>query len=143
MEKPDVRFVKTTLLAVVLAVAGTAGSPYAQAAGLPTLYSRGQISYTSGGVGQDESQAFKREAPNWPLALQFSGLGGQYIADVHIRILKRDGTKVLEAVSQGPFMLVKLPPGEYAVYARYKHEEQKRDVRVAGHASAAFRWNMQ
>ena len=142
MKKPSVRFAGT-VAAVALALAGAMTDAYAQTGGLPTVYSRGQISYTSGGVGQDEEQAFKREAPNWPLALQFSGAGGEFIADVHIRIMKRDGTKVLEAVSQGPFMLVKLPPGAYTLHVAYKHQPQQKDIKISGHVSAAFRWNVE
>jgi hypothetical protein len=142
MEKTNGRFSRMMLTAA-LVVAGAMGSAYAQTDGLPTIYSRGQVSYTSGGVGQDEEQAFKREAPNWPLALQFSGMGGEYIADVHLSIVKRDGTKMLEAVSQGPFMLVKLPPGAYTLHVEYKHQAQQKDVNISGHASAAFRWNVQ
>jgi hypothetical protein len=142
MKKPSGRFAGT-VVAMALAVAGAMTNAYAQTDGLPTIYSRGQISYTSGGVGQDEEQAFKREAPNWPLALQFSGTGGEFIADVHVGIVRRDGTKVLEAVSQGPFMLVKLPPGAYTLHVAYKHQQQQKNVNISGHASAAFRWNAQ
>jgi hypothetical protein len=142
MKKPIGRFAAMAA-ALALAAAGAMTNAHAQASDLPTIYSRGQISYTSGGVGQDEEQAFKREAPNWPLALQFSGAGGEFIADVHVSIVKRDGTKVLEAVSQGPFMLVKLPPGAYTLHVAYKHQEQQKAVNVSGHASAAFRWNGQ
>lgn len=142
MKKPSGRFAGI-MVAMALALAGYATGAYAQTQDLPTVYSRGQISYTSGGVGQDEEQAFKRQAPNWPLALQFSGMGGEYIADVHLSIVKRDGTKVLEAVSQGPFMLVKLPPGAYTLHAEYKHQQQQKNVNISGHTSAAFRWNVQ
>lgn len=142
MKKPSGRFAGIAA-AMALAAAGAMTNAYAQTGDLPTIYSRGQISYTSGGVGQDEEQAFKREAPNWPLALQFSGAGGEFIADVHISIVKHDGTKVLEAVSQGPFMLVKLPPGAYTLHVAYKHQKQQKNVNVSGHTSAAFRWNGQ
>jgi hypothetical protein len=142
MKKPIGRFTAVAA-AMALAAAGVIANAHAQTSGLPTIYSRGQISYTSGGVGQDEEQAFKQEAPNWPLALQFSGAGGEFIADVHVSIVKRDGTKVLEAVSQGPFMLVKLPPGAYTLHVEYKQQPQQKDVNISGHASAAFRWNAQ
>jgi len=142
MKKPNSRFAGI-VAAMALAVAGVVPHAYAQTGGLPTIYSRGQISYTSGGIGQDEEQAFKQAAPNWPLALQFSGAGGEYIADVHLSIVKRDGTKVLEAVSQGPFMLVKLPPGAYTLDVAYKHQQQQKSVKISGHTSVAFRWNVQ
>jgi hypothetical protein len=94
-------------------------------------------------VGLDESQALKREAPHWPLALQFTGPGGDYMADVHVIITKPGGAKVLDVASQGPFMLVKLPAGNYTIHARYKQETQERAVDVFRHASVAFHWNEQ
>lgn len=142
MKKPNSRLA-VTVLVTALALAGAMTSACAQTGDLPTIYSRGQISYTSGGVGQDEEQAFKQEAPHWPLALQFSGPGGQFIADVHVSIMKRDGTKVLEAVSQGPYMLVKLPAGAYTLHVEYLHQKQQKNVNISGHTAAAFRWNVQ
>ena len=104
---------------------------------------QGDVTFVSGGVGLDESHALRAEAHSWPLALQFTGPGSDYLADVHVNITGPQGTDVLQADSSGPYMLVRLHPGRYVVHASYKDEDQTRSVVVAngGHASASFHWN--
>jgi hypothetical protein len=104
---------------------------------------QGNVTFVSGGVGLDESQALRAEARSWPLALQFTGPGSDYLADVHVNITGPRGTDVLQADSSGPYMLVRLHPGRYVVHASYKDEDQTRLVVVAngGHVSASFHWN--
>ena len=50
------------------------------------------------------------------------------------------GKPVLRATSEGPYMLVKLPAGDYKVSATYKGQTQERQVAVkgAGAARAVF-----
>ena len=113
--------------------------------GMPQIQREGDVAYVSGGVGSDESAALKRAEHQWPLALRFTGPGADYLADVHVRIVGANNDEVLKADSRGPYMLVKLPPGHYAVHARYKDAEQTRrvDVGKAPGARADFHWNMQ
>jgi hypothetical protein len=113
--------------------------------GMPQIEHQGDIAYVSGGVGSDESAALKRAEHQWPLALRFTGPGADYLADVHVRIVGAHDADVLKADSHGPYMLVKLPPGRYTVHARYKDEDQTRQVQVgkAGGARADFHWNTQ
>ena len=49
---------------------------------------------------------------------------------------------MLRATSEGPYMLVKLPAGDYKVSATYKGQTQERQVAVkgAGAARAVFEW---
>lgn len=142
MKNASRRLLGMTLVIVASIVGATTGAQ-AQGGGLPAIHTQGDVSYTSGGVGMDESQALKREAPDWPLALQFTGQGGDYMADVHVSITKPGGAKVLDVTSQGPFMLVKLPAGRYTIHARYKQETQERVIDISRHASVAFHWNEQ
>ena len=117
----------------------------AMGGGLPQIQQQGAVSYVSGGVGLDESQALKREAPHWPLSMSFIGPTADYLADVHIRIVGAQGGEVLNVESRGPYMLVKLPPGKYTVHARYKDQEQQRTVTVSAKKStrADFHWSIQ
>ena len=103
------------------------------------------MSFTSGGVGLDESHALIREQAHWPLSLRFTGPTSDYLSDVHVRIADAKDTEVLKTDAMGPYMLVKLPPGHYTVYARYKDSEKKQGVTVAGNgkAKADFHWTMQ
>jgi hypothetical protein len=156
---------KTMLAAGVAALAlGFTGGAFAQASGtvggtttdmtsagnesgggMPQIQHQGDIAYVSGGVGSDESAALKSAAHRWPLAMRFTGPGGDYLADVHVRIVGPHDTEVLKTDSRGPYMLVKLPPGRYTVHAQYKDEDQTREVKVAKApgARADFHWNTQ
>jgi hypothetical protein len=117
----------------------------ANGGGLPQIQQQGDVSYTSGGVGLDESKALQSAAHHWPLSLRFTGPGSDFLADVHVHIVDSKGGDVLTATSRGPYMLVKLPAGHYTVHAAYKDEDKTQAVSVAGAGSAraAFHWNTQ
>ncbi|MDR5742070.1 carboxypeptidase regulatory-like domain-containing protein [Caballeronia sp. LZ029] len=151
----------TAAVLVAAMSAGMAGGAWAQASGgttsdmssagntngggLPQIQQQGDVSYTSGGVGLDESRALLREQAHWPLSLRFTGPTADYLSGVHVRIVDGKGGEALSAESMGPYMLVKLPPGSYTVYAKYKDQEKKQAVTIAGpgKAKAAFHWNIQ
>ncbi|MDR5853728.1 carboxypeptidase regulatory-like domain-containing protein [Caballeronia sp. LZ062] len=122
---------------------GSAGN--ANGGGLPQVQQQGDVSYTSGGVGLDESRALLREQAHWPLSLRFTGPTADYLSGVTVRIVGGMGGEVLNTESMGPYMLVKLPPGSYTVYAKYKDQEKKQSVNVSGpgKAKAAFHWTIQ
>lgn len=155
-----VRKASVAVLAAVMTF-GMAGAAFAQTVGggtsdtssagntngggLPQVQTLGDVSFTSGGVGLDESHALIREQAHWPLSLRFTGPTSDYLSDVHVRIADAKNTEVLKTDAMGPYMLVKLPPGHYTVYAKYKDSEKKQGVTVAGNgkAKADFHWSMQ
>ncbi|KAF1026470.1 MAG: hypothetical protein GAK40_01249 [Burkholderia plantarii] len=122
---------------------GLVGAAFAQS-GLPDVHQQGNVSYVSGGVGKDESSAFQQAERTWPLALRFTGAGGEFLADVHVSITAANGDEVLKTDARGPYMLVRLAPGQYRVSATYNGRAQQRSVSVgkAG-AKAAFSWTGQ
>ena len=113
--------------------------------GLPQIQHRGDVSFVSGGVGQDESTALRRAQSEWPLSLRFTGPGSDFLADVQVRVVDAHDSNVLTATSRGPYMLVKLRPGRYTVHAQYKDRDQSKSVTVPakGTAKADFYWNTQ
>ncbi|WP_175733624.1 carboxypeptidase-like regulatory domain-containing protein [Burkholderia ambifaria] len=134
--------------ALAAGLVGPAPGAYAQSEasdGLPAASQQGDVSYVSGGIGKDQSTAFERSEAAWPLALRFTGQGGEFLADVHVRIVDAKGTEVLKTDARGPYMLVKVPPGRYTVHASYQGSDESRAVTVGakGGAKAAFRWNTQ
>ncbi|KAG0164274.1 hypothetical protein DFQ30_010204 [Apophysomyces sp. BC1015] len=137
------RHLLIALAAGLIGITGFVTQALAQdSGGLPPVSTQGGVSYTSGGVGLDESQALRREAPHWPLALQFTGPRGEYLSDVHLTITKAGGGQsVLDASSHGPYMLVKLAPGRYWVRAQYKEAVQTKSIKLKRHASLVFRWS--
>jgi hypothetical protein len=113
--------------------------------GLPQIQQQGDVSYTSGGVGLDESHALRAAEHSWPLSLRFTGPGSDYLADVRVKISDAHSGDVLDTTSRGPYMLVKLRPGRYTVQASYKDDAQTKTVTVPakGTAKAAFYWRSQ
>lgn len=100
---------------------------------LPPEQSDGSVSYREGGIGIDESTAMRASSDQYPLMLSFAEYEGgahAYTAGVDVRIAKADaaGEPALQAHSEGPLMLVDLPPGRYEVIASFEGEAQRRTV---------------
>lgn len=114
--------------------------------GMPQVEQQGDVSFVSGGVGEDESKALQSAQRQWPLSLVFTGAGSEYLADVNVDIVDAHSARVLNATSRGPYMLVKLPPGRYIVQASYKNDDQSKSVTIPAKGSArttAFYWGTQ
>ena len=97
-----------------------------------TQYSEG-ISYISGGVGEEESQAILAEAKQWPLLLELSQLeGGRgvWIFGAKIKILNAKNQVIFDAQADGPYILINLTAGSYSVDAAYQGASQKRSITV-------------
>ncbi|CAB3806166.1 carboxypeptidase-like regulatory domain-containing protein [Pararobbsia alpina] len=74
--------------------------------------------YVSGGIGLDEVAAIKHIAAHYPLALEFARKAvpqNEYMSDVKVAVKDHAGKTVFSATSDGPFLLVKLPAGNYSV----------------------------
>ncbi|TAL23462.1 MAG: carboxypeptidase regulatory-like domain-containing protein [Aquabacterium sp.] len=87
---------------------------------LPAARDSGGTTYVTGGISDDQSQAFKAAARQWPLAIslvQRSAHTNEYTASALVKIVDAQGRTVLDAQADGPFMLVRLPPGTYQVSA--------------------------
>ena len=101
---------------------------------LPQENVQGAVSYISGGVGKDESDAIKQAEKRYPLALEFSRHGAgmnEYVADVRLTIEDKAGNIVLRADSLGPFVLARMSDGRYTVKAERGGRTQVRQVSVA------------
>jgi hypothetical protein len=145
--QPDSHIIVAVVLGAAL-TAGLAGGALAQQAtdnGMPQIQRQGDIEFVSGGVGADESHALESARSQWPLGLNFTGSGSDYLADVQVRIVDSHDSDVLKATSQGPYMLVRLRPGQYTVHASYKGNEQSKAVTVPakGSTRSTFHWSTQ
>lgn len=81
------------------------------------LQGAGGVSYISGGYGNAETQALKREARAFPLNLVFTeGRQSAYLHHVEVTIRDSAGRVLVHTVS-GPIMLVGLPSGVYRISA--------------------------
>ncbi|HKT96970.1 MAG TPA: carboxypeptidase-like regulatory domain-containing protein [Paraburkholderia sp.] len=142
-----------TAISLTAALALALGAPVAFAAtpaaagALPPTQHAGSISYLSGGVGSDQSAAFKAVMTRYPLSLEFarkSAGGNEYLANVPVKISNAHGQQLLSTRTNGPFMLVSLPNGHYVVTARHNGKTVNRpvDIGKTSHAHEAFVWPM-
>lgn len=138
-------FPKTHALALILFSTLWLGSAAAQPpAPEPVCYSD-QVYYLSGGVGADEAQAMKQSSRHYPLTLLFAESAkpnAVYAAELEVTITNPRGRTVLKALSVGPYLLVKLPPGSYLIDAVYSGNRKQRKVTVkpGGHTHSVFVW---
>ncbi|HKY90593.1 MAG TPA: carboxypeptidase-like regulatory domain-containing protein [Nevskiaceae bacterium] len=114
--------------------AAAAASAAAMQAALPAINTQGGIPYLSGGVGAAESAAIKIAASRYSLSVTFTRVEGTrnvYLATIPVKVVDKSGSTVLDLVTDGPFLLADLPPGEYRVVASYQGVEKQATARVA------------
>lgn len=129
MPIPAIAFVLAALSAPVLA------------AGLEERIDGG-IRYMSGGVGQTEAEAMRQAAPGYSLNLLFATEQGRFMSGVQVTLKKSDGTPVLSTLSEGPMLLVDLPPGRYTmdVFAEGRRFTRKVKLAPGQRRQVVVRW---
>ena len=131
-----------TLFRLSAANLALVGAAFA-AEGLPPAQTFGGVSYLSGGIGLDESEAIKSAEKDFALSLLFvQTKRGEYVSDVKVGITDKSGKTVLEAVADGPMLLATLPAGEYKLSAENEGKTLVKTVRVTGKGvvRAVFIW---
>ncbi|HEV2007521.1 MAG TPA: carboxypeptidase-like regulatory domain-containing protein [Burkholderiales bacterium] len=127
---------KLTALATIVAVALSVAPQSFSGDEIVSLQPerQGQVSFVSGGVGDDEAQAIKSMAANYPVEMLFVAKGNpnQYLANVKVLITDRTGNVVLDTTTRGPFLFAKLPPGRYSVSAEAEGGVKKQNIQVTG-----------
>ncbi|WP_324601483.1 carboxypeptidase-like regulatory domain-containing protein [Accumulibacter sp.] len=109
----------------------------------PIVRETGGLTYLSGGVGEESRQQLSAHASEFNLKLVFAMASGTYLSTVRVAITDAKGKAVLEATSDGPWFLAKLPMGNYRVVASYAGKAIERSVAVDSTAlrTVDFRWD--
>jgi hypothetical protein len=87
---------------------------------LPEPRVQGNVSYVTGGVGQDEVTAMEHAKAKYPLSLEFvqhAKPRDEFIANVEVTVTDKSGNVVLDTTTDGPYLLADLPNGKYTVSA--------------------------
>jgi hypothetical protein len=100
------------------------------------------IRYVSGGIGLSERDELRAFSPQFNLRLMFAMHGGgNYLAEVGVRILDSRRAVVLDATSEGPYFLAQLPPGSYIVEVSALDQTQRQTARIGPRQSRLnFYW---
>jgi len=132
-------------IALGVAASGLLFAAQAGAAQLPSPHTEGPVTYVSGGIGMDQAKAIKTAAAQYPLELEFLRQAkpkDEYLADIKVQIKNSSDKTVLDVISDGPFLLARLPAGRYSVSADNNGKWEHRKVSVAenSHKRVVFEW---
>lgn len=90
------------------------------------------ITYLSGGIGLDESQAFK-QIEGYNLHMTFSaGPLNEWLSNVDLTIQDPQGRSLLSLSQAGPIVYVKLPEGRYSIVASQNGREKRSTIDLQG-----------
>ena len=101
---------------------------------LPEVMHQDGISYTTGGIGADETSALKATAGNYNLFISNSEKNGSFTDNTSITITGKQAT--LTVNDAGPLFYAKLPPGAYVVKATNGDQNSERTVSVTSQKQA-------
>ncbi len=100
---------------------------------LPDEITQGNVRYISGGVGEQSAAAFKQAAAKYPLELLFAQKASPndvYLAGVKVTVRDRAGKVVLDAVTEGPYLLATMPAGRYQIEASHEGVAKTQAVEI-------------
>ena len=107
-----------------------------------TMAAAQNVKFASGGVSDDSAERMAALGKEFNLKLLFAARDGHYLADVAVSISGAGNRKVLDTVSEGPFLFAQLSPGKYVINATYAGTVQTRSTTIAatGRRELIFRW---
>ncbi len=116
--------------------------PLAQAQSDQVALSASGVSYVSGGVGTASIDRLNSLAGDFNLKLVFALKAGDYLSGVKVTISDATGKALLETTSQGPWLLARLPTGNYQVVANFGGNAERRTVTIGAEKlrTVDFRW---
>jgi len=89
------------------------------------------VTFVTGGIGKEEADAMRADAPNYALELVFVRKvdnRAEFVSDVRLRIADQNERVVVERAA-GPIVLAQVPNGTYTIVAEFGG--QTRTQRVA------------
>lgn len=89
------------------------------------------IQFVSGGIGIMERQAMEQMADDYTLKVIFARQDGHYLSRCRVEIDRTDGTNVLSTLTEGPWLLADLAPGEYRVKAKHDDIWKSMNIEVS------------
>jgi hypothetical protein len=114
-------------LILTLAVASLPSGADAKVA----VYRQNDISYASGGAGDEEQDELAAMRERFNLKVTMALNNGNFVGGANVRIQDADGKTVLDAVADGPILLAALKPGTYTVAATLNGKKLEKPAQVA------------
>lgn len=136
---------RSALLALMLATSLHTTSAWAQSEYsdyLPEIHQQEDISYISGGIGENETEALREVKDQYNLRITSADKTGEYRGDTRIIVSDTQGTVLLDATSAGPLFYTNLPNGRYTVDGYSEGQSKRKTIKVVRgkHARVHFSW---
>ncbi len=96
------------------------------------------VMYMTGGVGVESRTAMNQAEDNYNLKVVVASTTGAYLADALVTIKDAAGKTIFQAMTDGPWLLVKLPKGTYRVKAAIEDRQETRGVSVSKRLKTIF-----
>jgi hypothetical protein len=116
-----------------------AGALPAQVAGLPPEQRVGDAAFIAGGAEDPAAAAFRGAMARYPLAIEVvqSNAGRPApTTGATVELRRRSGEVMFNTRADGPFVLARVPPGDYTVDATLNGRTLTRDVTVPATGNA-------
>lgn len=96
-------------------------------------HSAGGVTFASGGVGDEGKAAMHAIESGYNLRLLFAVQGsGEFLANVRVRLVDRNGNTLVDTVADGPYFFANLAPGTYEVVVMGQGRVITRSVDISG-----------
>lgn len=123
---------RSVMATLGVAVLIGAALPASAAAQTPAVQRQGDVAYVTGGVGLDERaqllEIANREGMN--LRLEFAEPAGAFVSAVAVTITDASGNVRLQVTTDGPWLLARLPAGEYRIRAELRGASREGTIQV-------------
>ena len=103
------------------------------------VYEQNGISYVSGGIGKDESDALQSMQHNYNLRIMNADKAGHFSGDTRIVISDMKQVVLLDDNS-GPLFYANLPKGRYVVEGFSQEQSKRQTVVITGEKAAHVRF---
>lgn len=125
------------MFAIMTALAGA----FAHAAE-EQIVTSGKVKFVSGGVGEESIARMRALEKEFNLKLLFAAKDGHYLSGVAVTVANERGAKVIDTVTQGPWLFAAIGPGKYVITATYEGKKvtQETTVAASGRREVFFRW---
>lgn len=127
------------IVLAVVALAALSTSPVWADDNPLEVQQQGNISYVTGGIGKDESDALRATQSNYNLRIMNADKSGHFSGDTRIVISDLQHNALLDATS-GPLFYANLPKGRYIVEGYDQEQTKKQIVTIANGKSAHVRF---
>lgn len=131
---------RSYMIAFAVAVALSASTAWA--ADFPEIHQQGDVTYVSGGIGDDETEALAVAKKDYNLHLTSTDSTGHYLGGSRTVIRNGANAVLIDVVSHGPLFYAHLPSGRYSVESFNGDQSKKKSVNISSGKAARvnFTW---